>query len=502
MRSFRALPTALLALFSAATSFAQDVEDDDGEPPKELQVDITNHVFCSHPSAKGDTVKVHYSLKVFGSDDVIESTFEKKPFSFMVGLGQVIEGWDQGMLNMCPGETRTLTIPPQLAYGEKGSGDIPEDSTLIFETEMLAIYGHRQKSISTWHPPAPTLLAINTTMTQSNGSLYVSQTTVETVTATAPPTPAWPIPGAVLPTGALDSADRVAGGQSPKEQAEAEENQCKLLGPFALLVQGALGVLALLTLVFKRYRESPKRQWKVWFFDVAKQVTGSVILHLINLLMSELGAGSLENKVAEVGSKVQDEEGRKPNPCSFYLLNLAIDTTIGIPVLFLFLKVLHKAFLRTPLAKPAESIHSGNYGSPPRWPWFFKQLLIYTTGLVCMKLFVWLLFALLPWLPWVGDWALRWTEGSEALQIAFVMFIFPLLMNILQYYIIDSFIKDNKREQGYREVNGNEADADVDEERERFVVDDEDGLTDDEDDVRKSREALAEANTRDRKSVV
>ena len=68
-------------------------------------------------------------------------------------------------------------------------------------------------------------------------------------------------------------------------------------------------------------------------------------------------------------------------------------------------------------------------------------------------------------------------------------------MNILQYYIIDSFIKDNKREQGYREVNGNEADADVDEERERFVVDDEDGLTDDEDDVRKSREALAEANT-------
>lgn len=111
-----------------------------------------------------------------------------------------------------------------------------------------------------------------------------------------------------------------------------------------------------------------------------------------------------------------------------------------------------------------------------------------------MKLFVWLLFALLPWLPWVGDWALRWTEGSEALQIAFVMFIFPLLMNIMQYYIIDSFIKDNKRGQGYQEVNSNEDDADVDEERERFVVDDEDSFTDDEDDARKLRE-LAEANT-------
>ena len=164
-------------------------------------------------------------------------------------------------------------------------------------------------------------------------------------------------------------------------------------------------------------------------------------------------------------------------------------------MLIVFLKVLHKVFLRTSLARPAESISSGNYGSPPRWPWFFKQLLIYTIGLVSMKLFVWLLFALLPWLPWVGDWALRWTEGSEALQIAFVMFIFPLLMNILQYYIIDSFIKDNKRGQGYQEVNSNEADADVDEERERFVVDDDDDtLTDDEDDARKADDRLTAVN--------
>jgi hypothetical protein len=323
MRSFRSLPTALLALFSAATStFAQDV--DDSEPPKDLQVEITNHVFCSHPSQKGDTVKVHYSLKVYGSDDVVESSFDKKPFIFMVGLGQVIKGWDQGMLNMCPGETRTLTIPPELAYGKKDTDDIPADSTLVFETEMLSIFGHKQKSVSTWVPvPVPT--AINATVTQSNGSVFTTQSTIETIIATAPPTPAWPIPG-VVPTGAaFDSADRVAGEKPSKDDPAAEENQCKLLGPFALLVQGALGVLALLTLVFKRFRESPKRQWKVWFFDVAKQVTGSVILHLINLLMSELGAGNLESVVAEVGSKIQDEEGRKPNPCSFYLLNLAID---------------------------------------------------------------------------------------------------------------------------------------------------------------------------------
>jgi len=59
-----------------------------------------------------------------------------------------------------------------------------------------------------------------------------------------------------------------------------------------------------------------------------------------------------------------------------------------------------------------------------------------------MKLCVLALFAFLPWIAWIGDWALRWTEGNTALQITFVMFIFPLVMNALQYWIIDNFIKD------------------------------------------------------------
>jgi len=59
-----------------------------------------------------------------------------------------------------------------------------------------------------------------------------------------------------------------------------------------------------------------------------------------------------------------------------------------------------------------------------------------------MKFCVFGLFQILPWIAWVGDWALRWTEGNEALQIAFAMFVFPLFMNAAQYYIVDAFIKD------------------------------------------------------------
>lgn len=65
-----------------------------------------------------------------------------------------------------------------------------------------------------------------------------------------------------------------------------------------------------------------------------------------------------------------------------------------------------------------------------------------------MKICVLIIFLMMPWISKVGDWALSWTDGNEKLQIAFVMMIFPLIMNALQYYIIDSFIKkkDNDHE--------------------------------------------------------
>ena len=61
-----------------------------------------------------------------------------------------------------------------------------------------------------------------------------------------------------------------------------------------------------------------------------------------------------------------------------------------------------------------------------------------------MKFCVFIIFQLLPWIIQVGDWALRWTEGNETVQIFFVMLFFPVVMNAIQYYIIDSFIKDQK----------------------------------------------------------
>lgn len=95
----------------------------------------------------------------------------------------------------------------------------------------------------------------------------------------------------------------------------------------------------------------------------------------------------------------------------------------------------------TPFGQPRESIQSGHYGSPPRAYWWFKQSVIYFLGLLGMKFCVLIIFLVLPWISRVGDWALRWTEGNEKLQVFFVMLFFPVIMNATQYYIIDGFIK-------------------------------------------------------------
>ncbi len=110
-----------------------------GPPPKKL---VTNELIkgTGTEAKAGDTVSVNYVGALYKTGKVFDASWKRnEPFSFTLGKGQVIPGWEQGVLGMKVGGRRELIIPPSLGYGAKGSPpSIPPNETLIFIVDLLS----------------------------------------------------------------------------------------------------------------------------------------------------------------------------------------------------------------------------------------------------------------------------------------------------------------------------------------------------------------------------
>lgn len=119
-------------------------------PVTELEI-IDHKVGEGAEAGIGDTVSVHYTGWLYDENAAdkkgrqFDSSHERNAhFSFMLGAGRVIKGWDHGVRGMKIGGERTLIVPPAMAYGSRGVGKIiPPDSTLIFDVQLIGIQGDK-----------------------------------------------------------------------------------------------------------------------------------------------------------------------------------------------------------------------------------------------------------------------------------------------------------------------------------------------------------------------
>ncbi|PWY76938.1 hypothetical protein BO83DRAFT_387573 [Aspergillus eucalypticola CBS 122712] len=133
------LPTLATLLTLSLTTFVS---------ASDLGIEVTHPVECTRKTQNGDTVSMHYRGKLASDGSEFDASYNRgTPLKFKLGSGRVIKGWDQGLQDMCIGEKRTLTIPPELGYGDRGVGPIPGGATLIFETELVGIQGVKKDEL-------------------------------------------------------------------------------------------------------------------------------------------------------------------------------------------------------------------------------------------------------------------------------------------------------------------------------------------------------------------
>jgi len=121
-------------------AFAGAVSSDPEVRESGLKIEVVSKPeACDRAAKNGDTLSMHYTGTLEDGKKFDSSLDRNEPFKFQIGVGQVIKGWEEGVLGMCIGEKRKLIVPPALGYGDQGAGDIiPGGATLIFDIELIS----------------------------------------------------------------------------------------------------------------------------------------------------------------------------------------------------------------------------------------------------------------------------------------------------------------------------------------------------------------------------
>ncbi|XP_045164353.1 store-operated calcium entry regulator STIMATE-like [Mercenaria mercenaria] len=193
-------------------------------------------------------------------------------------------------------------------------------------------------------------------------------------------------------------------------------NSGYLMNTLGLFLQFLLAILAFTSLILKRYCEPryERRPWKIWFYDTSKQAFGAAVIHFANVFLADAFQG---------------------DPCTWYVVSFILDSTIGLFVIYIGLK-LTQVFVRR---NKMETLYFGEYGSPPKCSSWVGQCGLYILVMIIEKM---LMTGLIQFDFWADVRRIIMSPVKDPnVELVIVMFIVPLVVNAFIFWVVDNFLK-------------------------------------------------------------
>ncbi len=256
------------------------------------------------------------------------------------------------------------------------------------------------------------------------------------------------------------------------------DKHCTIIaGPFATFIQACLALVCISILIIKRQQENPRREWFIWMLDVMKQGIGACFGHFSNIYLSVLIAASLASNLKHQSSAVppssattsiaaailaatnstssfpfdssntfattsssSNADDSAGDECQWYCLTYLVDSSVGTLWNLLFLQVFECIVLPSPHLSRIFSF--GDYGHPPQLNIFLAQLAVWLLIVLSGKLLiVLLLYQFIIPINSVMHYMFHSLQSQPELELVLVMIVIPAVLNTVQFWITDTFLK-------------------------------------------------------------
>ena len=227
-------------------------------------------------------------------------------------------------------------------------------------------------------------------------------------------------------------------------ETSSSESKCEMFGGFGFLIQAILGAAAFSILIVKRYVETPRRPWKIWFYDVAKQIISSLVLHLFNLIISA----------------VLSNDENDADACVWYFVTVTLDCTLGAFLSYIFMWLVDGIVSSSELEILKTGLYYEEYmeGNKKcyklKWKKYGAQLGVWLVITLIVKLILLIMLKICKlFLVNLGGFFLSPFSNAKV-RLVMVMIIFPVILNALYFWVVDNILKLKESDKDEVKLNG------------------------------------------------